>query len=138
MDDEYETVLKPKLSQYLAVLMKKQRETNKDLMAWYREDLKNVQKTVFQCMMNIYACVRHLSVRSTIKGYGKSRNPILIQIVYPVQVLLNHAAMPENGSEPGSTNPYDPKQVLHGANYISQQLAAFSVYQWAGIGDCCI
>ena len=130
VDDEYETVLKPKLSQYLAVLME-ETWNGKQIEGFNgygtgggTSSLTSAYDEYFTLASATYQVSEVL-----LKAMAKAESDFNPNCVSSAGAIGIMQLMPETAVNLGVTNPYDPKQnIMGGANYISQQLAAFSVY----------
>ncbi len=130
VEDEYETVLKPKLSQYLAVLMEeswngKQIEGfNGYGSAGGTGTLTSVYDEYFALASATYQVSEDL-----LKAMAKAESDFDSNCVSSAGAIGIMQLMPDTAANLGVTDPYDPKQnIMGGADYISQQLARFSAY----------
>ena len=130
VEDEYETVLKPKLSQYLAVLMEeswngKQIEGfNGYGSAGGTGTLTSVYDEYFALASATYQVSEDL-----LKAMAKAESDFDPNCVSSAGAIGIMQLMPDTAANLGVTDPYDPKQnIMGGADYISQQLARFSAY----------
>lgn len=130
VDDEYETVLKPKLSQYLAVLMEESWSgTQIEGFNGYgsgggTSSLVSVYDEYFTLASATYQVSEVL-----LKAMAKAESDFDPNCVSSAGAIGIMQLMPNTAASLGVTNPYDPKQnIMGGAKYISQQLAAFSAY----------
>ena len=130
VDDEYETVLKPRLSQYLAVLMEE---------SWSGKQIEGFNgygtgggtgslTSAYDEYFTLASATYQVS-EVLLKAMAKAESDFNPNCVSSAGAIGIMQLMPETAANLGVTNPYDPKQnIMGGANYISQQLAAFSVY----------
>lgn len=130
VDDEYETVLKPNLSQYLAVLMEeswggKQIEGfNGYGSGGGTSSLTSAYDEYFALASATYQVSEAL-----LKAMAKAESDFDPNCVSSAGAIGIMQLMPSTAANLGVTDPYDPKQnIMGGANYISQQLATFSAY----------
>lgn len=130
VDDEYKTVMKPKLSQYLAVLMEES-WSGKQIEGFNgygsgggTSDLTSAYDEYFTLASATYQVSEVL-----LKAMAKAESDFDPNCVSSAGAIGIMQLMPSTAASLGVTNPYDPKQnIMGGANYISQQLASFSAY----------
>lgn len=130
VDDEYKTVLKPKLSQYLAVLMEE---------SWNGSQIEGfngygsaggtgIITSAYDEYFELASATYQVS-EDLLKAMAKAESDFDPNCVSSAGAIGIMQLMPDTAANLGVTDPYDPKQnIMGGANYISQQLARFSAY----------
>lgn len=130
VDDEYETVLKPKLSQYLAVLMEE---------TWNGRQIEGFNgygsaggTGIFTSAYDEYfalAAATYQVSEDLLKAMAKAESDFDPDCVSSAGAIGIMQLMPDTAASLGVTDPYDPKQnIMGGADYISQQLDRFAAY----------
>ncbi|MDR1551023.1 MAG: transglycosylase SLT domain-containing protein [Hungatella sp.] len=129
--DEYESVLVPELSRYLAVIFEER---------WSGAQIRNFEgyggsdsfstdlSSEYDEYFELAAATYDVSV-SLLKAMAKVEsdfNPNAVSYAGAIGIMQ---LMPATARELGVTDPYNPKQnIMGGAKYISSQLKAFAVY----------
>ena len=130
IEDEYETVLKPKLSQYLAVLMEE--TMNGSQIVGFNGygtgggggGLSSPYDEYFSLAAATYQVPEAL-----LKAMGKAESEFEPNAVSSAGAMGIMQLMPSTAANLGVSNPYDPKQnIMGGAKYLEQLLRTFSSY----------
>ena len=130
IDDEYETVLKPKLSQYLAVLMEES-WTGKQIEGFNGYGPGGGTSTLTSAYDEHFALASatYQVSEALLKAMAKAESDFDPNCISSAGAIGIMQLMPGTAASLGVTDPYDPKQnIMGGAQYISQQLTRFSAY----------
>lgn len=131
VEDEYESVLKPNLSQYLAVLMEE---------SWSGSQIVGFNGygagTDYGCSLTSDYDVYFAEAAATcqvseglLKAIGKAESDYDSNAVSSAGAIGIMQLMPGTAANLGVTNPYDPKQnIMGGAKYIAELLRTYSAY----------
>lgn len=129
--DEYEAVLVPQLSRYLAVMFE-QKWTGSQIRSFggyggsdsFSTDLTSEYDAYFE----LAAATYDVSV-SLLKAMAKTESDFNPNAVSHAGAIGIMQLMPATARELGVTDPYDPQQnIMGGAKYIAAQIKAFSAY----------
>lgn len=129
--DEYETVLLPQLSRYLAVMFE-EKWNGSQIRSFcgyggadsFSTDLTSEYDEYFE----LAAATYDVSV-SLLKAMAKTESDFNPDAVSHAGAIGIMQLMPATAKELGVTDPYDPQQnIMGGAKYIAAQIRAFSAY----------
>ncbi|PXX52052.1 peptidase C39-like protein [Hungatella effluvii] len=129
--DEYEEVLVPQLSRYLAVMFE-EKWTGSQIRSFggyggsdsFSTDLTSEYDAYFE----LAAATYDVSV-SLLKAMAKTESDFNPNAVSHAGAIGIMQLMPATARELGVTDPYDPQQnIMGGAKYIAAQIKAFSAY----------
>lgn len=129
IEDEYESVLKPDLSQYLAVLMEESWSGSR-IVAFngygtygaYSTDLSSAYDEYFALAAATYQVPEAL-----LKAMAMAESEFNPNAVSSAGAIGIMQLMPSTAANLGVSNPYDPKQnIMGGAKYIAELLQMFS------------
>lgn len=129
--DEYEEVLVPQLSRYLAVMLE-EKWTGSQIRSFggyggsdsFSTDLTSEYDAYFE----LAAATHDVSV-SLLKAMAKTESDFNPNAVSHAGAIGIMQLMPATARELGVTDPYDPQQnIMGGAKYIAAQIKAFSAY----------
>lgn len=129
--DEYEEVLVPQLSRYLAVMFE-EKWTGSQIRSFggyggsdsFSTDLTSEYDAYFE----LAAATYDVSV-SLLKAMAKTESDFNPDAVSHAGAIGIMQLMPATARELGVTDPYDPQQnIMGGAKYIAAQIKAFSAY----------
>lgn len=129
--DEYETVLVPQLSRYLAVMFE-EKWTGSQIRSFggyggedsFSTDLTSEYDEYFELAAATYDVSASL-----LKAMAKTESDFDPNAVSRAGAIGIMQLMPATAKELGVTDPYDPQQnIMGGAKYIAAQIRAFSAY----------
>ncbi len=129
--DEYETVLKPNLSRYLAVLIEEEWSGSRIVgfngygaYGGMDGNLTSAYDEYFALAAAVYQVPEAL-----LKAMAKVESDFNPNAVSGAGAVGIMQLMPATAANLGVTNPYDPKQnIMGGAKYIGEMLRTFSAY----------
>ena len=131
VEDEYETILKPALSQYLAVLMEES-WSGSQIVGFYGYGWGGSMDTDLSSPYDEYfalASAAYQVPEALLKAMGKAESDFDPSAVSPAGAMGIMQLMPGTAANLGVTDPFDPKQnIMGGAKYIAELLSTFSSY----------
>lgn len=131
VEDEYEVVLKPALSQYLAVLMEES-WSGSQIVGFYGYGWGGSMDTDLSSPYDEYfalASAAYQVPEALLKAMGKAESDFNPNAVSPAGAMGIMQLMPGTAANLGVTDPFDPKQNIMGrAKYIAELLSTFSSY----------
>lgn len=133
IEDEYESVLEPNLSQYLSVLIE-ETWSGSQIVGFYGYNnlwsgsadgnLSSPYDDYFALAAATYQVPEIL-----LKAMGKAESEFNPNAVSGAGAMGIMQLMPSTAANLGVTNPFDPKQnIMGGAKYMSELLRTFSAY----------
>lgn len=126
--DEYEEVMVPQLSRYLAVMFE-EKWTGSQIRSFGGSDSFSTDLTSeYDAYFELAAATYDVSV-SILKAMAKTESDFNPNAVSHAGAIGIMQLMPATARELGVTDPYDPQQnIMGGAKYIAAQIKAFSAY----------
>ncbi|MCC2817281.1 transglycosylase SLT domain-containing protein [Lachnoclostridium pacaense] len=129
--DEYEEVLVPQLSRYLAVMFEEKWNGSqiRSFGGYGGSDSFSTDLTSeYDAYFELAAATYDVSV-SLLKAMAKTESDFNPNAVSHAGAIGIMQLMPATARELGVTDPYDPQQnIMGGAKYIAAQIKAFSAY----------
>lgn len=129
--DEYETILKPNLAQYLAVIIEEEWGGNQIVGFQgygYSGGLDGELSSSYDEYFSL-ASATYQVPEALLKAMAKAESEFDPNAVSHAGAIGIMQLMPSTAANLGVTDPYDPKQnIMGGAKYLSQLLRAFSAY----------
>lgn len=129
--DEYETVLKPNLSRYLAVLIEEEWSGNRIVAFNGHGSYGGVDGNLTSAYDEYFAlaAATYQVPEALLKAMAKVESDFNPNAVSGAGAVGIMQLMPATARNLGVTNPYDPKQnIMGGAKYIGEMLRTFSAY----------
>lgn len=129
--DEYESVLKPNLAQYLAVIIEEE-WSGSQIVGFqgygYSSGIDGNLSSAYDEYFAL-ASATYQVPEALLKAIAEAESDFNPNAVSHAGAIGIMQLMPSTAANLGVTNPYDPKQnIMGGAKYISQMLGTFSAY----------
>lgn len=129
IEDEYESILKPAISQYLAVLMEETWDGSQ-IVGFYGYGWGENLDTDLSSPYDEYfalAAAAYQVPEALLKAMGKAESEFNPHAVSHAGAMGIMQLMPDTAANLGVTDPFDPKQnIMGGAKYMAELLRTFS------------
>lgn len=132
-EDEYESTLKPNLSQYLSVLIE-ETWSGSQIVSFYgyryswNGSLGGDLSSPYDEYFNLAAATYQVPV-NLLKAMGKAESEFDPNAVSEAGAMGIMQLMPSTAANLGVTDPFNPKQnIMGGARYVAELLRTFSAY----------
>lgn len=130
VEDEYESVLEPALSQYLSVLLA-ETWSGSQIVGFYGYSLGHMETDLSSPYDDFFAlaAASYQVPEALLKAIGKAESDYDPNAVSGAGAMGIMQLMPGTAANLGVENPFDPKEnIMGGASYMAELLRMFSAY----------